>query len=332
MRVLSALLALAALSVTTMPRTAHAFCRSTTTERFTPTEEQPCDTAGKPLFWPSRCITMLVNRSASAKASLETTQSLLAGAFAKWSNVTCDACGAPGKPSLVGTEGGPTDCGFGFDRTPGAVHTNVLSYYDKVWPNDADQIALTTVSYRIDTGEILDADLQINSTMQLATDGRSDAFDLDSVITHEVGHVLGLAHSGDPNATMRITYEPGDTTIRNLTGDDVCGICAAAPPGREAPCNAVAGTCTPTTPDAGGTDAGTTPVTDGAPGVMPETSVGDPGEAPGYTCGCSTPGRASPFGWPALGVALLAIRLRSRSGQTSRSRRSSCTPCRRSRS
>jgi hypothetical protein len=309
MRVLAALLALAAVSA---PWTAHAYCRSTTRLDFTPTETQPCDNEGKPLFWASRCITMLVNRQASAKVDLETARTLLGKSFGKWSSVTCDACGTPGSPSLVGTEGGPTDCGFGYLRE--GTNTNVLIFYDKNWPREPGQLALTTVTFKKDTGEILDADMEVDATQPLSTTGEADAYDLESILTHEVGHVLGLAHSGDPNATMRPRYEAGDTTIRNLTADDTCGICAAAPPGRDAPCNATSGTCTAT-----GTDAGPTPTTDaGTPAG--DTSVGDPADAPGYTCGCSAPGRTSRLAWPAIALGLLAIRLRSRNARSSRSR------------
>ena len=314
MRVLAALLAVVALSA---PLEAHAYCRSTTTLDFMPTEEQPCDSAGKPLFWTSRCITMLVNRNASAKVPLETAQSILSGAFSKWSGVTCDACGAAGSPSLVGTEGGVTDCGFG--RVTSGTNTNVMIFYDKDWPNDPGQLALTTVSFKIDTGEIVDADLQVNTTQDISTTGAADAYDFESIVTHEVGHVLGLAHSGDPNATMRPSYEPGDTTIRNLTADDICGICAAAPPGRDAPCNATSGTCTPTATDAG-TDGGTTTPDAAAP--RGDTSVGDPADAPGYTCGCTTPGRTTKLAWPTLALALTLIRLRSRNARRSRTRES----------
>jgi len=312
MRVLAALLAFAALSA---PLEAHAYCRSTTRLDFTPSEAVPCDTEGTPLFWASRCISMLVNRKASAKVPLEEARSLLATSLDKWANVTCDGCGAPGTPSLVASEAGPTDCGFGYLRE--GTNTNVLVFYDKDWPREPGQLALTTVTFKVATGEIVDADIEVDTTQNIATDGAADAYDLESIIMHEVGHVLGLAHSGDARATMRPRYDTGDTSIRNLTADDVCGICAAAPPRRrrEAPCNATAGTCAATP-----TDAGPTVTDSGTPAG--DTSVGDPAEAPGYTCTCNTPGRATPLGWTALAIALAMRRLRSRNGQSSRSRRS----------
>ncbi len=325
MRTLAALLSIAALSA---PLEAHAFCLSTTNTSFVPSEAVPCDTTGKPLFWASRCITMLVNRNASAKVPLQTAQDLLEKSLAKWSAFTCDACGTAGSPSIVADESGVTDCGFGFLRQ--GTNTNVMIFYDTNWPREPGQLALTTVTFKTDTGEILDADLEINSTQNITLNGEPDGYDLESIMTHEAGHVLGLAHSQDPKATMRPTYDVGDTSLRNLTQDDECGLCASAPPNRDAPCNPTSGTCTEatgdagTTPDAATPDGGATP--DAATPAAPET--GNPADAPGYTCGCSTPGRASPLGWTAIAVAVaVASRLRSRTARSSRSPRPSCTRC-----
>lgn len=50
-------------------------------------------------------------------------------------------------------------------------------------------------------------------------------------MTHETGHFLGLAHSHQPDATMYPVYQQGTTMIRNLSDDDIAGICAVYPPG-----------------------------------------------------------------------------------------------------
>jgi hypothetical protein len=39
-----------------------------------------------------------------------------------------------------------------------------------------------------------------------------------------------MAHSGDPHATMFAHYQPGSTSLRNLTSDDISGICSVYPP------------------------------------------------------------------------------------------------------
>lgn len=290
-----------AVALLAVPKSAHAFCRSTTNLDFVPTAATPCDITGKPLFWTSRCLQVRVHQTASKQASLATIRTTTASAFARWAAVTCDPCGVTGKPSLVTTEAGETDCKFGYLRD--APNTNVVVFRDTGWTHDIGMLALTTVSFRKDTGEIVDADIEVNSAQQKISTGAADpsAFDLDSILTHEAGHLLGLAHSPVADATMRPRYDEGDLSLRDLAPDDVCGICAVAPPGRDAPCNGTsAATCAATA------DGGTTPTP--SPG-------GDGG-------GCTIRARssnASPAAALAV-VALLLSRLRSRNARAPRSR------------
>lgn len=50
-----------------------------------------------------------------------------------------------------------------------------------------------------------------------------DEIDLESVAVHEIGHLLGLQHSLEPNAVMYAYYDSG-VTKRKLQRDDVHGI------------------------------------------------------------------------------------------------------------
>ncbi|MGM0557717.1 MAG: matrixin family metalloprotease [Myxococcota bacterium] len=66
--------------------------------------------------------------------------------------------------------------------------------------------------------------------------------DVESAVTHELGHVLGLSHPDDRLATMYASYKP-DGSMRSLALDDKLGICtlyeadAPAPEcGTEMPC------------------------------------------------------------------------------------------------
>jgi hypothetical protein len=89
---------------------------------------------------------------------------------------------------------------------------------------------LTTVFFDGDTGEIYDANIEINSNLDDFSVGPpSGKDDLTAVLTHETGHFLGLSHSSVEQATMFASYMIGMST---LDTDDELAICASLPPDR----------------------------------------------------------------------------------------------------
>ena len=228
---------------------ATAFCRTTSDGAFVPSAARPCDDKGDPLFWATRCVGFSVQRSASVQVPLPTARALVAEAFAQWSAASClatlgPACsGAPkGPPSLTARDLGPVDCAD-VEYVQNAPNANVIVFRDGVWPNDGVALALTTVTYKIDGGQIYDADVEVQSNPAVVKLGVTDpiapdGYDLRSILTHEVGHFLGLAHTqpSNPEATMFERYRDGQTLMRDLSSDDACGLCNAYPPDRAAAC------------------------------------------------------------------------------------------------
>src|SRR5690242_5859586 len=73
-------------------------------------------------------------------------------------------------------------------------------------------------------GQLMKADILFNPSTQYSTDGGSGQ-DLQTVATHEIGHFLGLDHSG----VVRAVMFPAASFIRTLSYDDVAGLSTLYP-------------------------------------------------------------------------------------------------------
>jgi hypothetical protein len=119
-------------------------------------------------------------------------------------------------------------------------NANVVMFRDDGWPHEGAgfTLAATNTVFNEQTGALLDADIEINSFKQIITTtnvASEVGTDLQAILTHEVGHFLGLAHSDVIEATMFSNYSPGDLNYRSLHADDQKGICAIYPPDRDIP-------------------------------------------------------------------------------------------------
>jgi hypothetical protein len=239
MRIRDVVAAFVALGALAASRDARAFCRTTTTPidpGFVSTPDLPCWDQGLPLYWTTACVGYDIQQDASKEVSFNDAQNGMATAFAQWTNATCpgDDGGTSSRASIDVRFLGPVAC-HEVQYNQGGGNANVIMFDDDNWPhNDANNtLGLTTVTYNIDTGELYDADMEINTaqvTLTVNGDVPPDGFDFLSIVTHESGHFLGLAHTPDTHATMFAHYVQGATSMRELTSDDVQGICAIYPP------------------------------------------------------------------------------------------------------
>lgn len=198
-------------------------------------ESDGCNLGGNQLYWPSSCISFDVQKDGSPKLgiSYDTVHGVVVDAFAEWASAVCDSDG--NHPNFVATDLGPVECAKP-EYNKSQPNANIITFHDaSPWPhpNAVDTLALTTVYFAGDSGEIYDANVEINSADDNFSTDDSDTIDpkLSAVLTHEIGHFLGLSHSNnDPSATMFGHYMPGMDTIEQ---DDIDGICAALAPDRK---------------------------------------------------------------------------------------------------
>ena len=106
--------------------------------------------------------------------------------------------------------------------------------------------------------QIDEADMALNSKVawNVGCQDLSGSLDLQTVIGHENGHVVGLGHSTDPNAIM---FTPYSNAQCSLGADDIAGVSALYPGGTPVP-----PTDTPV-PTATNTPGGPTPTPSATP-------------------------------------------------------------------
>ena len=237
------LLAVAALAATVlMPATASAFCRTWSCdprkEACPPDPDNAaCNPGGvagkhKRLFWPQKCIGFSLNQSASTQLgtkAYDVFEKVADTAFLQWQEVDC---GGGKKPTIAFADLGAAECDR-HEYNSSQANANLL-VFKKTWPyqGSENQLALTTLTFNVDSGEIYDADIEINDTKKITVGDTAIENDFASILTHEAGHFLGLGHSPDGDATMYREYAPKSTSMRDLSEDDRRGVCSIYPPDR----------------------------------------------------------------------------------------------------
>jgi YVTN family beta-propeller protein len=138
--------------------------------------------------------------------------------FQMWENIpTCTA-------SFV-------DSGFTAARYASMTDgVNLVTFTDDQFPFPPGVLAIAAKTILLAPGSqeatIVDADVVFNPywnnqpKYNFGTDTYPGLFDIQSIATHEIGHILGLLHSGVANATMFFVLQAG-TATRTLEADDI---------------------------------------------------------------------------------------------------------------
>ncbi len=211
------------------------------------------------LYWTKRSIPFVVNQRGSSTAG-SGSLGAVSLSFGAWSGLSCSDFIFVDKGLTqrtdVGFQSGASDnvnlvvwrshaCSQVVQDDPDCTSTDskaeqrCRSKYD-CWLSSPSTVAITTATYYPPTGEILDADIELNEayrTFSIACPGAcADADDVQNTVTHEVGHVTGLADLYDvasEESTMYWSAAPGETKKRTLSDDDIQGLCSIYPKGAE---------------------------------------------------------------------------------------------------
>lgn len=229
------------LSVWACAAEAGAWCRTTTV----PAQPDPlvCPAQGLPLSWPLGCVGLRLDPSVPLPGHpWAVMQRVTRDAAAAWSEADCNAtadtsrdAAAPPSFRLVMLDDRAAPVGY-FNDGP---NSNTVALQPR-WSDDPfhppDAAAVTVVTFSPVTAEILDADTELNlEGFRFVLDDDRRGTDLQTILSHEFGHTLGLAHSAERQSVMWYAAGRGEQR-RRLTADDTAGLCAIYPATRSAPC------------------------------------------------------------------------------------------------
>jgi hypothetical protein len=222
-----------------------AYCRETVDTSATgPCIEEPDSPR---LTWSRPCMTYVFEEHAFERMPLlseEEIRSTFQTSFNTWAATTCDGR----EPFLAVQDPGTTDTFdsvFVYDVPNESI---VVARTRSEWAGleqSSVALALTLLWHDVNTGEILDVDMELNTGAGRfancdASCGR-DMMDLENTITHEAGHVLGLGHSTVDDSTMEEAASDGEIKKRSLEPDDLAGYCSLDLPSPD--CDAGACVC-----------------------------------------------------------------------------------------
>jgi MYXO-CTERM domain-containing protein len=221
------------------------------------------DTAGLCTWWSTRGHGFQIDAQGTPDVAGGAAFQAIRQSFLAWSGVSCSDLVFPDQ----GLSEDPQDRVAGF--FPGQKNSNLILFRTRscarvvpagdpclasggcsnthdCWDHGDAAIAITTTTSVQGTGQIEDADTELNDAPQsdgarfvfTANDGAPCSqpdetgcvlYDIQNTMTHEAGHSLGLAHSPDPAATMFATAPKGEISKRVLGADDIQGICDIYP-------------------------------------------------------------------------------------------------------
>jgi len=234
-----------------VPEIANAYCVKTTCDRKTSdcaVDANGCSTEGAPLRWTRMPIPFRFASKGTKRLINEEARQEIRSAFFRWTEVTCNGQ----RTSLRFVEQELFDGDKPLPRAEppykpqAADEPFAIFFRDDKWPNKKTQgetIAQTNTNFIPGNGHIRYVDIEINTadfdfSLSDSVEKSEGKKDIQAVMTHEVGHYIGLDHSAAPLSIMVAGYCEaaqrcsGDVAkSRRLQTDDINAVCALYPPG-----------------------------------------------------------------------------------------------------
>ena len=203
------------------------------TQTCTPSGVTACKDGEVPqgIFWPTRRVEYVLEATGSPDFGAALTPALRAGiqeSFDAWNTPTCSDIQFVEAGTSTRSEVGISCTEDGEDQS-----INLLLWPDE-WDKASSIFALTSVTYNVLDGVIVDADIEFNEeySYTLSTTPGPEEVSVQNTLTHEVGHFLGLDHEPDiAQATMFGFAPEGEYIKATLHPDDIAGLCEIYPAG-----------------------------------------------------------------------------------------------------
>ena len=171
------------------------------------------------MVWPASEIPVAyeLNTAGSDDLAFVEIEAAVAAAFATWAEVPCSG--------LAYSFAGTTDLGVAIDQR------NVILFIESGWIYGAEAAGATSL-FILDGEQTADVAMNgENYTWAIGPSGAlaaSGTFDLQAVLTHELGHFSGLGHTMSAHDTMYYSWTPWQGQ-RSPSLDDQTGLCSIYP-------------------------------------------------------------------------------------------------------
>ncbi len=182
---------------------------------------------GKLLHWRGNNINFWINPEIPPGLAEGDVLYALRASFSTWSIPSCTCIRFKDNGTTTSRE-------LGYDVNNPDANINIILFQQTSWGHDSRAVAITSNVFNESTGEVVAFDMELNSVnFTFSIDGKPrnnvGTMDIRNVVTHEVGHVIGLDHSPIRQSTMYVSGQPGELNKRDLHSDDVEGLCALYP-------------------------------------------------------------------------------------------------------